>query len=92
MAKQYVQAAKLAIKLQKPSRLLKIVHEALQIDPASENAPDLKLVTRGLHDDDLCRLLVYVRDWNTSPKHFGCAHALLHAVLASKHPQVCATV
>jgi hypothetical protein len=89
IAKQYVHAAKLAIQLQKPSKLLQILQDALA-NTSGSSAPDFKLIIRDLNHDHLRRLLVYLRDWNTSPKHFNCAHALLHAVLSTRHPQVCA--
>lgn len=89
LGKQYIEAAKLAIQLQKPAKLLHIVREAITNSHGSPNSSlDFALVTKDLDTDHLRRLITYLRDWNTSPKHFCCAHVLLHAVLASKHPKV----
>eukprot|EP00892_Ulva_mutabilis_P006443 jgi/Ulvmu1/4170/UM019_0149.1 len=88
MAKQWVEAAKRAIRLQKPAKLLLVTHEILKLKVKSPtDVLDFCLITRDLRIDDLRTLLMYIRDYNTSPKHFHCAHALLHAVLMSRHPQ-----
>lgn len=89
LGKQYIEAAKLAIRLQKPAKLLQIIRETITSrSESSSDALDLTFISRDLDNEELRRLITYLRDWNTSPKHFCCAQAMLHAVLASKHPQV----
>lgn len=49
---------------------------------------ELQLFARRLDSEQLNTVIIYLRDWNTSPKHFYFAQALLQAILSSKRPEV----
>lgn len=82
-AQQWDKAIKIALKLNRPFRLLKLfteVHESLE--PGSiTGLRAVDEVVQGLEGDELCTFLERVRDWNTSGKTSILAQTLLRAVL-----------
>lgn len=94
--RNYLKAAKLALKLQQPGRLLSLVCTLLATPASKEPQASsgtmgqaaLARLAAGLSEGDRGRALECARDWNTTARHCHAAQALVHALLATQRPQV----
>jgi U3 small nucleolar RNA-associated protein 13 len=73
-------AARLAIEIGHPYKLLIVITKLLQRDDATELLHEL---VAGLEPEAVEKLLGYVQDWNTNSKRCHTAHAVLGAILRS---------
>lgn len=77
------EAARLAIAIGRPGRLLSVVRRALELDDADGI---LLTVAKSFDEEQLKKTLEYCREWNTHSKNCGCAQAMLHAILSEHSP------
>jgi U3 small nucleolar RNA-associated protein 13 len=80
---KWEEAARLAIAIGRPGRLLSVVRRALNLDDADGI---LLTVAKSFDEEQLKKALEYCREWNTHSKNCGCAQAMLHAILSEHSP------
>ncbi|KAI9695755.1 MAG: U3 small nucleolar RNA-associated protein 13 [Bogoriella megaspora] len=84
-ARSFRSAITLALQLDHPARLLSIFQSVAAQRPPDEGSitgsKDVDDVVASLRDEQLWKLLLRVRDWNTSVKNAGVAQRVLNAVL-----------
>ena len=80
---KWEEAARLAIDIGRPGRLLSVVKRALEHDDANDI---LLNVAKILDEQQLRTTLEYCREWNTHSKNCGSAQAMLHAILSAHSP------
>jgi len=84
MKKDYRNAIILSMELDQPYRLMKLFSEVLYQKKDPESILGLEAVDDvifNLSNEQLEKLLLYVRDWNTNSKHSSVAQAVLNAIL-----------
>lgn len=89
-AGDYVKAAQLALRLDHPYQLMKLIEEILGKDRAAavtDANAGLCSVVRELDEEELVKTLGYIRDWNCVAKFSIAAQRMLHAVFTSFPPQ-----
>lgn len=82
-AKEWDRAIRIALKLNRPLRLLKLfdeVHESLELDSIT-GMKSVDHVLQNLEGDELYTLLERIRDWNTNGKTSILAQRVLNAIL-----------
>lgn len=86
--KDYLNAILLALSLEQPFRLLSLFRNVMEMRSDMEDASitgsaAVDKVLAELGPDNLEKLLIYIRDWNTNAKHADIAQTVLNAILAS---------
>eukprot|EP01113_Clastostelium_recurvatum_P049139 TRINITY_DN9059_c1_g1_i1.p1 TRINITY_DN9059_c1_g1~~TRINITY_DN9059_c1_g1_i1.p1 ORF type:complete len:724 (-),score=243.29 TRINITY_DN9059_c1_g1_i1:73-2244(-) len=82
-AKNYKKALMIAFHLQQPGHILNIFTSIYSEGGQEETAN----VVQRLKSLYICKLLGYIRDWNTTSRNSGMANRILHALLTSYTPQ-----
>ncbi|KAI9103198.1 WD40-repeat-containing domain protein [Phlyctochytrium arcticum] len=88
--RDYKNAILLAMRLDQPFRLLKILQDVSLAHKDPDSILGLSTVDRiiaELSDKHLAQLLRYIRSWNTHNKHARIAQSLLHVILKSYSPE-----
>ncbi|XP_055328561.1 transducin beta-like protein 3 [Paramacrobiotus metropolitanus] len=81
---EYGKAFKLALNLDQPNRLLKIITEILE---KAHHNEDLHSIIRALEHNQIEKLLMYIMAWNTNSKHTFAAQTTLACIFSSVHPK-----
>ncbi|KAJ3300782.1 Transducin (beta)-like 3 [Borealophlyctis nickersoniae] len=84
LKRDYKNAILLAMQLDQPYRLLKLFGEVLDARKDSTSIMGSKSIDKiilELEDEELQKLLLYLRDWNTNSKHARTAQSVLHVIL-----------
>ncbi|ORX54859.1 WD40 repeat-like protein [Piromyces finnis] len=84
MKKDYKNAIILSMELDQPYRLMKLFSEVLYQKKDPDSVLGLEAVDDvifNLSNEQLEKLLLYVRDWNTNSKHSTIAQTVLNAIL-----------
>ncbi|KNC81517.1 hypothetical protein SARC_06163 [Sphaeroforma arctica JP610] len=79
--KQYLKAAKLALRLDQPHRMRELMEEIVESDHVTGGERGVGKVVLALDDSQVSRLLGYVREWNTNARHSRIAQMVLMCVL-----------
>lgn len=82
VAKHYEKAVSLAIELNRPFQLLKIVKAIL----SSTGAVGLHAIVKPLTHSELSKVLGYIRDWNTNARTVLPSQELLRTILGTFRP------
>jgi Utp13 specific WD40 associated domain len=87
LAKRYTPALVLALQLELPRRALKVLN-TMGVEAGSPQRFQTQLLTvvGELSEEQLGKVLLYARDWNTNAHHCVVAHQLLAAVLRCYPP------
>jgi len=88
-AGDYIKAAQLALKLNHPYRLMRLIQDVIAEDPSAsvtDKSTGLCSIVAGLGEDELIKTLEYTRDWNCVAKFTIVAQKLLAAIFASYPP------
>jgi U3 small nucleolar RNA-associated protein 13 len=80
---KWEEAARLAVDMGRPGRLLSVVKKAVSLDDADQI---LLKVAKSLDQNQVKTSLEFCREWNAHSKNCGCAQALLHAILSEHSP------
>ncbi|KAJ3216635.1 Transducin (beta)-like 3 [Clydaea vesicula] len=78
--KDYKSACKLALKLDRPFHLLNLLHTLIKMTSVDINST-VKFMINDLNDEQLEKLLSFIREWNTSAKKSEIAQIVLKNVL-----------
>ncbi|KAJ3036388.1 Transducin (beta)-like 3, partial [Rhizophlyctis rosea] len=84
LKRDYKNAIKLAMDLNQPYRLLNLFADVIKLrkDKSSVlGSKAIEKVVQELNDEDLQKLLLYIRDWNTNSKHSSTAQSVLFIIL-----------
>ena len=74
--KQYAEAARLAIRVDRPRECLK----------ALEGVTDMPAVMGGLEDEEFTKVLGWARDWNTRSRNSAVAQGVFNAAVRTRGP------
>eukprot|EP01134_Creolimax_fragrantissima_P000074 CFRG0074T1 len=81
--KQYLKAAKLALRLDQPHRMRTLMEEILE---SGQGEAKVGKVVAALDDMQTSKLLGYIREWNTNARHSRVAQLVLSCLLKSMPP------
>ncbi|KAI8394307.1 WD40-repeat-containing domain protein [Radiomyces spectabilis] len=85
--KDYLNAILLALSLNQPFRLLKIFREVMESRPEGDSSitgsSQVDSIVGEMTQEQIEKLLGYIRDWNTNAKHSDIAQSVLYALLSS---------
>ncbi|CAG8602427.1 5535_t:CDS:2 [Racocetra fulgida] len=84
LKKDYKNAISLAMSLNQPFRLLNLFTEILDNraeDTSITGSESIDKIIATLSKEDIEKMLIYIRDWNTNAKYFRTAQTILHAIL-----------
>eukprot|EP00884_Botryococcus_braunii_P002585 jgi/Botrbrau1/12327/Bobra.4_3s0001.1 len=84
-AEDYETAARLALEMGQPGRLLGVV-DAVRVRGPEAAQPVLASLAAGLEPAQLKQCLEYIREWNTNSRHCHAAQALLQAIFLQRPP------
>lgn len=89
--KDWKNAITLALSLEQPFRLLQLFNQILQDRPEHDASitglAAVDKVLLGLSQDQIAKLLGYIRDWNTHAKNMRAAQTVLNCILRQRKVQ-----
>lgn len=82
--KDFKNAIVMALELEQPFRIFKLMNELTKGNSTAEAIQKVSALLESLPTDKLDRILLYIRDWNTSFKRSALAQVILSVLLRSQ--------